>query len=88
MDLRLQNLRPVLWLGLWHLEHMCIIICNLATNTLRAYLGTQPSTFWAFMIRKTAQKSHERQLNTEVCSSGSAILLIVSFVNQNISRMA
>ena len=48
---------------------------NFTTNTLKAYLSAQPSSF-AFMISKThivAQKPRGRQVNTKVCDIESAI---------------
>ena len=53
---------------------------NFSTNTLKAYLSTQPSSLSAFMISKThtgAQKPHGRQLNTKVCGSKSAIFCLL-----------
>ena len=53
---------------------------NVTTNTLNAYLSIQPSSLRAFMISKThtvSQKQRERQLNTRVCGSKSAIFLIL-----------
>ena len=49
---------------------------------VKAYISTLPSSLSAFMIRKThisAQKPRGRQLNTKVCSSKSAIFVILFF---------
>ena len=54
---------------------------NSTTNTLKAYLSAHSSSLSAFMISKTrivAQKPRGRQLNAKVCSSKSAIFLILS----------
>jgi len=51
-------------------------IHNFTTNTLKAYLSTQPPSLSAFMISKThivAQKLRGRQLNAKVCGSRRAI---------------
>ena len=48
------------------------------TSLTEAYLNTQPLSLSAFMINKThtvTQKPRRRQLNTNVCSCESAILL-------------
>ena len=52
---------------------------NSATNMLKASLSIQPSSFRSFVIKThiLAQKLHRRQLNTKVCSSESAIFLVL-----------
>ena len=54
---------------------------NSATNSLKAYLTAQPSSFRDSMISNTnilSQNPCGRQLNTKVCGSKKAIFLILS----------
>ena len=66
-------------------RNMCILKqkpYNFTTNTQKAYLSAQASSFSAFLISKThisGQKLRGRQLNTKVSGSKSAIFLRYDF---------
>ena len=64
-------------------------IYNFTTNTLKAYLSIQPSSFRAFMTSKTlrvAKKPRRKQFNVKVCGSKNAVLLFFFLISTTISR--